>query len=125
MCVKMNERNRRIQQYELLLPMIRPRVFPLPIRDDEMLMRRLSYVNRRSPRNKSVTGCGILKYFVSSSLRGHNVHSTVIGLTTDSLWRSASPREKEVYVDMSKKLNKRIMRLNGLNEKNLSHEIFS
>ncbi|CAB4387126.1 hypothetical protein RhiirA5_348544 [Rhizophagus irregularis] len=107
------ERNRLIQQYELFLTMIledRQQVFPLPIRDVGTMMKRLSYVNRRSPRNKSVTGRGILKYFVSLTLRDRNVHSSVIGLTTDSLWKSATSHERAEYVIMSKDLNKRMMR---------------
>ncbi|RGB32046.1 hypothetical protein C1646_816918 [Rhizophagus diaphanus] len=102
----------RIQQYEISLNMIledRQRVFPLPIRDVGTMMKRLSYVNRRSPRNKSVTGRGILKYFVSLTLQDSDVHSTVIGLTTNSLWKSATSNEREEYVTMSKYLNK-IMR---------------
>ncbi|GBC38800.2 hypothetical protein GLOIN_2v1473755 [Rhizophagus irregularis DAOM 181602=DAOM 197198] len=75
----------------------RQQVFPLPIRDVGTMMKRLSYVNRRSPRNKSVTGRGILKYFVSLTLRDRNVHSSVIGLTTDSLWKSATSHERAEY----------------------------
>jgi hypothetical protein len=113
MYVKMNviERNRVFQQYESFLSMIlvnRQRVFPLPINDVDKMMRRLSYVNRRNPRNKSVTGRGILKYFVT--LQGRNIHSTIIGLVTDSLWENALPHEKNEYVNMSRSLNRRIMR---------------
>ncbi|GBB89114.1 hypothetical protein RclHR1_01580015 [Rhizophagus clarus] len=106
------ERRRMIiQQCELLLNVIlanRTVVFPLPIRSVDDMMRRLSYVNRRNPRNRSVTGRGILKYFVTT--QGRNFHPLAIGLVTNSLWEDALSHEKAEYVIMSKDLNRRINR---------------
>src|SRR4051812_27111537 len=83
------------QQYEEFLGMFfanRMLVFPVPVSNPEMLLRSLSYVNRKSPRNKSVTGRGILRYFVS--LWGPDVNPNLVSRVADELWATAALHEK-------------------------------
>ncbi|CAB4416374.1 unnamed protein product [Rhizophagus irregularis] len=75
--------------------------FPPPTLDPVITLNRLSYVNRRQPRNKSVTGFGILRYYVSLQGQIINCDEAVVGRVTTEVWNSATVAEKRDYTNLS------------------------
>ncbi|GES93965.1 hypothetical protein GLOIN_2v1498826 [Rhizophagus clarus] len=83
-------------------------VFPPPISDSHRLYERL---NSRLPRNRLVTGRGLLRYFVSKYAESISVSSYhVITLVTDQLWRNATHQEKYGYIFLALMVNEQIKR---------------
>jgi hypothetical protein len=83
--------------------------FPPPSTDPFVTLDRLSYVNRHTFRSRKVTGCGILKYYITE--RGRTINcadSTVIGKVTGEVWKSATSAEKSEYIRLSDLVNKLI-----------------
>ncbi|GBB89117.1 hypothetical protein RclHR1_01580018 [Rhizophagus clarus] len=80
-------------------------IFPPPVMDPVITLNRLSYVNRRSPRIKKTTGCGILKYYINLRGRVINCTEAVINMVTSEIWKSATPAEKREYVSLSRHVN--------------------
>ena len=98
------------QQYTLLLNFFtanRLLIFPPPVVNPNVMLSRLTYVNRRNPRNKSVNGYRMLRYFVS-----RNIDPTISNLTvsrvTHELWKSATSLERADYINLSNQV-KQIM----------------
>lgn len=94
------------QQYESMLEGFlsnRAFVFPPPNSNSSSLYERL---NSRYPRNRLVTGRGLLRYFVS--LRGELISisdSRVITKVTDQLWMQATRFEKSAYIYLACEVN--------------------
>ncbi|CAB4387129.1 unnamed protein product [Rhizophagus irregularis] len=87
--------------------------FPPPTLDPVITLDRLSYVNRRHPRNKSVTGFGILRYYVSLQGQIINCDEAVVGRVATEVWNSATAAEKRDYTNLSNQVKALIAGQNG------------
>jgi hypothetical protein len=84
----------------------RLKFFPPPnMNHSNVTLNRLSYINRRFPRNRVVTGCGILRYYVSLQGQIINCNSNVISMVTYEIWKSATSIERLAYVNLSNEVN--------------------